>query len=106
MTYSDFDLVANPSGYGYIQDGSIERYYEEALTNLIPTGVIIPTNCAYTASGRILADFVGSLKADVKLVDGVVDKFSTQYPSIFLDIFILSLPLFYCCIGYSPISAV
>ena len=66
MEYSDFNLVANPSGQGYIQDGVVQKYYDESLTLPIIHGTIIPTNMAFTASGRVSADFVGSLKADVE----------------------------------------
>ena len=69
MEYSDFNLVANPNGQGYIQDGVVQKYYDESLTLPIPQGTIIPTNMAFTASGRIIADFVGSLKADVVYTD-------------------------------------
>ena len=74
MKYNDFDLVANPNGYGYVQDEN-EDYYKDALaTEPIPQGKISPNigglSAWYLSDGtRAVSQFTKRLKCDAQYCD-------------------------------------
>ena len=79
MKYSDFNLVANPSGQGYIQEGTSVFYIDEVSTTKVDLGTIIPTDkygyvCAYVSGVRPqdleVGGFKGAMQADYILIDG------------------------------------
>ena len=86
MKYSDFNLVANPSGQGYIKADSSVFYIDETSTTKVDLGTIIPTDkygyvCAYVSGVRpqVLAvgGFKGAMQADYILIDGDLATGST-----------------------------
>ena len=73
MTYDDFNLIANPSGQGYVQSGSTQYYYEEALTNTVVQGELSYNvngkSQWYTLDGQASSEFIGKLKNDIGQCD-------------------------------------
>ena len=69
MKYSDFNLVANPSGQGYIQDGTERHYTTSALDTFYPTGYPIPYGVGYDSDGNRVLGNKGRVKYNPTITD-------------------------------------
>ena len=69
MKYEDFDLVANPSGQGYIQKDATQKYIEEALTTLYPEDSHIPVGAGFDSNGPLTRQYIGRVKFDITITD-------------------------------------
>jgi len=79
MKYNDFDLVANPNGYGYVQDENECYYYDALATQAVPQGKksynVGGLSAWYLSTGeRATSQHTGEVKASFRVVDGVVDN--------------------------------
>ena len=71
-------VESNQDLVGYTESDGATYFYDESLTQLVPSGKrIVNVNgiCPwYTASGKIDSQFTGELRGDIQVVDGVVNN--------------------------------